>query len=71
MVNGINFITDEKGKQIGIILDLQTFKRNNVQASEVLNSLSGLQDLIDQAGPDGKKDNNWDAAKKKLNSMKS
>ncbi len=70
MVNGINFITDEKGQETGIILDLLAFKKDNIKASEVLDSLAGLQQLIDQAGSDNKKANNWALAKEKLKNLK-
>ncbi|MGB4398325.1 MAG: hypothetical protein WBJ10_03070 [Daejeonella sp.] len=66
MVQGINYITDEKGNETGIILDLVSFKKNNVKASEVINALSELQRLIDQAGSISKKSSNWDLAKEKL-----
>ncbi len=69
MVSGINFITDEKGKATGIILDLLAFKKDNIKASEVLDSLAGLQQLIDQAGFDNNKANNWALAKEKLKNL--
>lgn len=70
MVQGINYITDEKGNETGIILDLVSFKKNNVKASEVINALSKLQQLIDQAGSLSKKSSNWDLAKEKLKDIK-
>lgn len=70
MVQGINYITDEKGNETGIILDLVSFKKNNVKASEVINALSELQQLIDQAGSLSKKSSNWDLAKEKLKDIK-
>lgn len=69
-MTGINFITDEKGNKTGIILDLLALKKENIKASEVLDSLSGLQELIDQAGSDNKKANTWDLAKEKLKNLK-
>ncbi len=66
MVQGINYITDEKGNETGIILDLVSFNKNNVKASAVINALSELQRLIDQAGSVNKKSSNWDLAKEKL-----
>ena len=71
MVNGINFITDEKGRENAILLDLVAFKREGVKAEAVLAALSDLQKLIDSAGADTKKPNNWDLAKEKLKNIKS
>lgn len=70
MVQGINYITDEKGQETGIILDLISFKKHNVKASDVFSALSELQDMIDKAGTSGKKSNNWDFAKEKLKNLK-
>jgi len=71
MIEGINFITDEKGNEKGIILDLAAFKKHNVKASEVLTALSGLQGLIDKAGMDTRKAGNWDLAKEQLKKLNS
>lgn len=71
MVEGINYITDEKGNEKGIILDLIAFKKNNIKESDVLMALSGLQALIDRAGTDQKKAGNWDLAKEQLKDLKS
>lgn len=71
MVEGINYITDEKGNETGIILDLIAFKKNNIKESDVLMALSGLQALIDRAGIDQKKAGNWDLAKEQLKDLKS
>ena len=70
MVEGINYITDEKGNKTGVILDLIALSRNNVMASDVLDSLSGLQKLIDQAGNSDRKNKNWDHAKEQLKDLK-
>lgn len=70
MVQGINYITDEKGKETGIILDLISLKKHNVKASEVINALSELQRLIDQAGSGSKKANDWNLAKERLKDIK-
>jgi len=71
MVEGINYITDEKGNEKGIILDLIAFKKYNIKESDVLKALSGLQELIDRAGIDQKKAGNWDLAKEQLKDLKS
>lgn len=70
MVEGINYITDESGNEKGIILDLIAFKKHNIKESDVLKALSGLQKLIDRAGTDKKKANNWDSAKEQLKNLK-
>ena len=70
MINGINFITDEKGNEKGIILDLIAFKKHNITAAEVLNALSGLQQLIDKAGTNQKPVSDWDLAKEELKNLK-
>ncbi len=70
MVNGINFITDEKGNKTGIILDLITFRKHHVLATEVINALSGLQELIDGAENPDKESKNWDLAKEQLKAFK-
>lgn len=69
MIDGINFITDEKGKETGIILDLEAFKKHNVKASDVIQALSGLQQLIDNAGIGNHKTSNWDRAKEQLKNL--
>jgi len=71
MVEGINYITDEKGNEKGIILDLIAFKKHNIKESDVLKALSGLQESIDRAGIDQKKAGNWDLAKEELKGLKS
>ena len=70
MVEGINYITDDKGNNTGVILDLIALRRNNVMASDVLEALSGLQELIDQAGNSDKKNKTWDHAKEQLKDLK-
>ncbi len=70
MINGLNYITDERGKEKAILLDLTVFKKENTKASEVLEALAGLQQLIDQSGQDTKKENNWAVAKEKLKNLK-
>ena len=71
MINGIKFITDEKGNEKGILLDLVQFKKENIKASEVFEGLKNLQQLIDQAGLESTKANSWDSAKEKLKNLKS
>lgn len=71
MVNGINFITDEKGRENAILLDLITFKRDGIKAEAVLAALSDLQKLIDSAGSDTIKPDSWNLAKEKLKNLKS
>jgi hypothetical protein len=70
MIEGINFVTDDKGKEKALILDLMAFKKNNVKASDVINALSGLQELIDKAGVNTKPSGTWDLAKKELKNLK-
>lgn len=69
MIHGINFITDEKGTQKGIILDLPVLKKYNIKASQVLDALSGLQELIDSAEIDPRKAADWDLAKENLKNL--
>lgn len=69
-MEGINFITDEKGNEKGILLDLIAFKKYNVKAADVLDALSGLQQLIDKAGIDNKKARSWELAKEELKNLK-
>jgi hypothetical protein len=71
MIDGINYITDEKGNEKAILLDLVIFKKDGTKAGAVLEALDNLQKLIDEAGVDTKKANNWDLAKEKLKSLKS
>lgn len=70
MLNGINFITDEKGNEKAILLDLIAFKKNSTTATEVLGALSDLQQLIDSAGVDVKPTNSWEQAREKLKNLK-
>lgn len=69
-MDGINTITDERGDNKAILLDLIYFKKENIKAEDVLKALNNLQSLIDSAGSTSQKDNNWDAAKEKLNQLK-
>ena len=71
MVNGINFITDESGNAKAILLDLIQFKKDGLSAESVFNSLSDLQQLINNAGIEKKAPNTWEEAKEKLKGLKS
>lgn len=68
MVNGINYITDEKGNKTGIILDLIAFRKHKVKAVDVIIALSELQELIDNTIDKGNS-KNWDLAKKQLKGL--
>lgn len=70
MVNGINFITDESGNAKAILLDLIQFKKDGLSAESVFNSLSDLQQLINNAGVEKKAPNTWEEAKEKLKGLK-
>jgi len=70
MIKGINFITDEKGTEKGILLDLMVFKKEDIKAEDVFKALTNLQQLINDAEPDKIKFNNWDLAKEKLKNLK-
>jgi hypothetical protein len=70
MIKGINFITDEKGTEKGILLDLMVFKKEDIKAEDVFKALTNLQQLINDAEPDKIKLNNWDLAKEKLKNLK-
>lgn len=71
MINGINFITDEKGNNKAILLDLVQFRKEGIRESAVFEALSGLQQLIDQAGLENKAVNSWEKAREKLKNLKS
>lgn len=71
MINGINFITDEKGKNKAILLDLVQFRKEGIAESAVFEALSGLQQLIDNAGLDNKAASTWEQAREKLKKLKS
>ncbi len=70
MIDGINFITDERGNTKAILLDLKQFKKDNVSATSILNSLSDLQQLINDAGVEKEAPNTWELAKEKLKGLK-
>ena len=70
MIDGINFITDEKGQVQGVLLDLQVFRKKKVSATSVLAELSDLQELIDQAVESKKSVGGWEDAKAKLKKLK-
>lgn len=70
MIKGINFITDEKGNEKGIILDLVVLKKEDIKAEDVFNALKNLQQLIDDADPGKIRINDWDLAKEKLKNLK-
>lgn len=63
-------ITDEKGNNKAILLDLIYFKKENIKAEDVIKALNNLQQLIESAGTQYQKENNWSAAKEKLNQLK-
>jgi hypothetical protein len=71
MIKGINFITDEKGNNKAILLDLLVFKNEDIKADAVLEALTDLQQLIDNAIPENKKQNTWKVAREKLKNLKS
>lgn len=69
MTEGISIITDDKGNNKALIIDLLYLKKANIKAEEVLKGLSNLQELIDNT-PVKPQQNTWDAAKEKLNKIK-
>ncbi|KHJ37819.1 hypothetical protein PBAC_19800 [Pedobacter glucosidilyticus] len=69
MTEGISIITDDKGNNKALIIDLLYLKKANIKAEEVLKGLSNLQELIDNT-PEKSQQNTWDAAKEKLNKIK-
>lgn len=70
MIDGINFITDESGNIKSILLDLKQFKKDKVSAASILNSLSDLQQMINDAGVEKEALNTWEMAKQKLKGLK-
>ena len=70
MIDGINFITDESGNIKSILLDLKQFKKDKVSAASILNSLSDLQQMINDAGVEKEASNTWEMAKQKLKGLK-
>lgn len=70
MINGINFITDDKGNKKAILLDLILFKKEGINADVILKELACLQQLIDDASVENKSINTWDQAKEKLKNLK-
>ncbi|WP_306550706.1 hypothetical protein [Daejeonella sp.] len=70
MIDGINLITDERGNTKAILLDLKQFKKDNVSATSILNSLSDLQQMINDAGVEKEAPNTWELAKEKLKGLK-
>jgi hypothetical protein len=66
MIDGINFITDENGKRKAILLDLIQFKKDGISAESIIDSLSDLQQMINDAGLEKKAPNTWEMAKEKL-----
>ena len=70
MIDGINFITDENGKRKAILLDLIQFKKDGISAESIIDSLSDLQQMINEAGLEKKTPNTWEMAKEKLKNLK-
>ena len=70
MIDGINLITDERGNTKAVLLDLKQFKKDNVSATSILNSLSDLQQMINDAGVEKEAPNTWELAKEKLKGLK-
>jgi hypothetical protein len=71
MIDGINFITDENGKRKAILLDLIQLKKDGISAESIIDSLSDLQQMINDAGLEKKAPNTWEMAKEKLKNLKS
>lgn len=71
MIDGINFITDENGKRKAILLDLIQLKKDGISAESIIDSLSDLQQMINEAGLEKKAPNTWEMAKEKLKNLKS
>lgn len=69
MINGINYITDEQGRNKAILLDLIQFKKEGATAESIFEALSELQSLIDAAGVETKTGNTWEMAKEKLKGL--
>lgn len=70
-MEGINIITDEKGNNKALILDLLLFKKNNIKAEMVIEQLKDLQKWIDETAEQKKENTNtWEVAKAKLNQLK-
>lgn len=69
MMNGINYITDEQGRNKAILLDLIQFKKDGASAESIFEALSDLQGLIDAAGGVNKTENTWEKAKEKLKGL--
>jgi Fe-S oxidoreductase len=69
-MEGINIITDEKGNNKALILDLILFKKNNIKAESVLEHLKDLQKWIEETEEQKKPANTWEAAKSRLNQLK-
>lgn len=70
-MEGINIITDDKGNNKALILDLLLFKKNGIKAESIIEQLKDLQKWIDETGEQTKPNNNtWEAAKEKLNNFK-
>ncbi len=69
MTAGISMITDDKGNNKALIIDLLYLKKANIKAEEVLKGLANLQELIDNT-QEKPQQNTWDAAKEKLNKIK-
>lgn len=70
MLNGINFITDDNGAKKAILLDLIQFKKDGTSAEAIIEALSELQILINDAGAEKKVVNTWELAKEKLKNLK-
>lgn len=70
-MEGVNIITDDKGNNKALILDLILFKQKGIKAETVLEHLKDLQQWIDETGVNTKQNSNtWEAAKAKLNNLK-
>ncbi|GEM_PF-1244693 len=70
-MNGINFITDEKGNNKALLLDLLYFKKEGIKAETVMAELQHLQKWIDEIeATTPKKTNDWETAKNKLATLK-
>ncbi|RRN76590.1 hypothetical protein EIM50_23920 [Pseudoxanthomonas sp. SGD-10] len=70
-MNGINFITDDKGNNKALILDLLYFKKEGINAETVIAELGNLQKWIDEVEPSkNKPGNDWATAKSKLANLK-
>jgi len=68
-MDGINIVTDSKGKRTGLLIDLKTLKVNKTSGrsvAEFLRTLEDIEDLVDIQQTQSEPTEEWAVVKERL-----